>query len=98
MGVYSVFALATYHILVWIHEDVEVVLFRLAQNGNSVVYPRLIVFARSLMLYGLPCEDVANGVVAPTSQSRKMCVCILEREGSVNEGNVVAVEELFGDM
>ena len=57
----------TYNILVWIHEDVEAILFRYPQGGNGMVYPLLIVFARACMLDSLPCKDVAYGVVSPAS-------------------------------
>jgi hypothetical protein len=50
------------------------------------------------MLYGLPGKDVTNGIVAPATQAREVCGSIVNREGSVNEGYVVAVEEFVGDV
>lgn len=89
---------ATYDILVGIHEDIEAILFGLSQHGNGVVYPLFVVLAWPRVLYGLPCEDVAYGVVAPTPQPREVRGRILQGEGPVYKGHVVAVKEVFGYM
>ena len=81
-----------------IHEDVEVVLLCLAEHGNGMVYPCLIVLARPCMLYSLPRKDVPDGVVSPTSQPCKVCAGILEREGTIDEGDIVTIEEILGNM
>jgi hypothetical protein len=57
----------TYNVLMRIHEDVEAILLGLAKYGYGVFYPLLVIFARSIVLYRLPREDVTNGVVAPAS-------------------------------
>jgi hypothetical protein len=64
---YLIRAKPTYNILVWIHEDVEAIVFGLAQYAYRVLYPRLVVLARPFMLNGLPCENISYGVVTPGS-------------------------------
>ena len=64
----------------------------------GVVDPLVVVLAWAGMLYGLPGEDVSDGVVAPAAQPRKVCGGIVEGEGSVDEGDVIAVEESVRDM
>lgn len=54
----------TYDILMGIHEDVEAVRAGGAQDFNGVLDPELIIGARALGLDGLPCENVADAVVA----------------------------------
>lgn len=48
----------TYHILVWVHEDVEAILFCFPQHCYGVIYPLLVVLSWTCMLYRLPCENV----------------------------------------
>jgi hypothetical protein len=88
----------TYNILVRIHEDVEAIVFCLAQYSYCVLNPCLIVLARPLVLNGLPGENIAYGVVAPSSEARKVCGGIVQGKGSVHERNIVAIEELVRDV
>jgi hypothetical protein len=81
-----------------VHEDVEAILFCLAQYADSVFNPCLIVLPRTCMFYRLPCEDISYSIVAPASEAREMCGGIVEGKWSVYERDIVAVKELLGDM
>jgi hypothetical protein len=81
-----------------VHEDVEAILFCLAQYADSVFNPCLIVLSRTCMFYRLPCEDISYSIVAPASEAREMCGGIVEGKWSVYERDIVAVKELLGDM
>lgn len=81
-----------------VHEDVEAILFRLAQDADGVLYPRLVVLARPRVLNGLPGEDIADGVVAPRAQAGEVRGGVVEGERAVHEGHIVAVKEVFGDV
>jgi hypothetical protein len=82
----------------WIHEDVEAILFGFAQYADGVFYPFLVVLSRTRMFYCLPRENISYGVVAPAAEAREMCGGIVEGERSVYERDIVAVKELLGDV
>ena len=84
----------THHVLVRVHEDVEAIFFRFAQNADGVLYPCLVVLAGPLVLDRLPREDIAYSVVAPGSQTREVSGGIVQRKWPVHKGYIVAVEEV----
>lgn len=88
----------TYNILVRIHEDIEAKALRYAQNRYGVLYPLLVISPRPSMLNGLPGEDVSYRVVPPSPQPREVCGRIVDREGAVYKGDVVAVKEAVDDV
>jgi len=89
---------ATYNVLVGIHEDVKTKAFCYSEDGYRVLYPILIIPPRPFMLNRLPGENISNRVVSPPPQPRKVCGSIVNRERAVYEGDIVAVEELVGDV
>ncbi len=88
----------TYHILVWIHEDVEAIFPRQTQHLDSMLDPIFIIFPGSSGFNSLPGKDVSDGVVSPTLQPGKMDVGIFEGKGSGMKVDMIAVKELFQDM
>lgn len=58
----------------------------------------IVVFPRPFVLERFPGEDVAEGIVAPSFETREMSVCICYREGAINEGGRVGVKEVIFDM
>lgn len=89
---------ATYNILMRIHKNVEAERLRFPEHSDSMLYPLVIISSRPSMLYRLPGKDVSDRVVAPAAQPGKVCGCILDGEGPVHEGDVIAVEEAVGDV
>jgi len=81
-----------------IHEDIESILLCYSEQRDCVLYPFVVIFARSRMLNRFPREDISDGGVAPSSQPRKMGVRIIDGEGTANEGDAVAVEEVLSDV
>lgn len=81
-----------------IHEDVEPVLFRNAENSDGVLYPLLIILPWPCMLDCFPGEDISNRVVAPAAQADEVRGSILGSEWTVYKGDVVAVKKVGRDM
>lgn len=88
----------TYHILMWVHEYIEPVIFCFAQYVDGVLYPKFIVTARSPSFNRLPCEYVANGIITVALQSRKVNVRVFFPKGSAMKFDIVAVEKVFLNM
>lgn len=84
----------TYYILVWIHENVEIVLLGDTKNSDGEIDPMLIVDFRTSVFNCLPSEDISNGVVSPFSETLEMYVGIFQGERPSHE-RYVLFEELL---
>lgn len=89
---------STYDILVGIHEYVEAVFLRYAEDGQGVLDPLLIVLSGASMLDCLPRKDVSDGVVAHLPQPGEVGAGGVKGEGSADEGHVVSIVEVVGNM
>lgn len=81
-----------------VHEDVEAIVFGYSEHLNRVLDPFLIVDARTSCLNGLPCEDIADAVVAVSLQPREVKACLVLGEWSGVELDIIAVKEVVVDM
>lgn len=81
-----------------VHEYVESIALRYAKNFDREADPLVIVYSWTGMFDCLPSEYVSNGIVSPFSQFAKVMVCILERKRTTDEGNVICIEEVLGDV
>ena len=88
----------TYHILMRVHEDVELVGLGDAEHLHGEVNPFIIIDTRTFMFNRLPGEQISDGIVAPFPQTGEVGVGVVKGEGSTDEGDVIGIEESVGDV
>lgn len=81
-----------------IHEDVESILLCFAQHIDGMLDPLFIVFAGPSSLDRLPSKYIADGVIAVPLQSGKVYVRVFLPKWSAVKFDVVAIEEVLGDV
>jgi hypothetical protein len=80
--------------LVRIHEDVEAIVLRYTQDLYGVGNKVFIVNSWAAMFESFPGKNIPQSIVTPSFQLPEMLVSFFLGEGSVDEGNVVSVEEV----
>jgi hypothetical protein len=88
----------TDHVLMRIEYHIEPILLSQPQNRNRMLDPGFVIFARTSMLYRLPCEDVSESVEAISTNSCKMPMSLVDRKRPADKRYVVSVEEAFSDV
>lgn len=88
----------TYDILMRIHKDEEPIILCQSQHRDCVLNPDLIVYARPRRFNGFPCEDISNGIVTPSFQTGEVQMSILNGKWSAVEVDIVAIEEVLGNV
>jgi hypothetical protein len=88
----------TDHVLMRIEYHIEPILLSQPQNRNCMLNPGFVIFARTSMLYRLPCEDVSERVEAISTNSSKMPMSLIDRKRSADKRHVVSIEEAFSDV
>lgn len=62
----------TYNILMGVHEDIEIVLLRDAQDLDSIRNPFIVVLSWPRVLDSLPSKNISDRIVTPFAQSAEM--------------------------
>lgn len=88
----------TYHILMRVHIDVEAIALGDPQHLDGMADPLLIVQTRALGLDSFPGENVSDGIVPVSSESRKVDMGVVLGEGPLVKGDVIAIEEVVSDL